>query len=403
VASGFDAVLRQARLRAGLPQEQLAHTSGVGVRTIRRLETGEHADPRPPTARRLADALGLAPDEHARLLAAAVGAPEAESPARPGTRNDLPGDIADFTGRVEEVDRLLATIPIDSTGQATVVIDAIDGMAGVGKTTLAVHVAHHLLDRYPDAQLFIDLHGHASEHEATDPAAALDALLRAVGVPGDRIPDGVDQRASLWRAELAGRAVVVVLDNAATAAQVRPLLPGSPGCLALITSRRRLADLETARILSLDVLPVHDAIALFDSVAGADRVVTQRQAVTELVRLCGYLPLAIRIAAARLRSRPAWTVQYLADRLRHAWRLNESIEKDAQSYLSATSSTPYTPTRGHANPRTLSARNAAERSAWRRHLAERKWTVQPRRSLSARLRRDRDSPPRANGRKRANR
>ncbi|KAA2254423.1 tetratricopeptide repeat protein [Solihabitans fulvus] len=268
--------------------------------------------------------LGIDPDPalvelHQRILA---NDPDLAAPGeagRPATRNDLPGDIADFTGREAEVQRLVAALPDGDAAGSAVVIEAIDGMAGVGKTTLAVHTAHHLVDRYPDAQLFIDLHGHSTGQRATDPATALDVLLRALGVPGERIPTGLDQRAALWRAELAGRRVLVVLDNAEGAAQVRPLLPGNPACLALITSRRRLADLDAARILSLDVLPLPDAEALFARIAGRPSA-AEPEAVREVVELCGRLPLAIRIAAARLRTRPAWTAAHLARRLREGQR-----------------------------------------------------------------------------------
>jgi DNA-binding SARP family transcriptional activator len=249
-------------------------------------------------------------------------------PARPVTtrpaaavRNDLPGDIADFAGRETELSRLLsARDGVTHSAPTAVVIEAIDGMAGIGKTTLAIHAAHRLAGHYRDAQLFIDLHGHTSGQAPATPAAALDTLLRALGVAADRIPREPDARAALWRAELAGRAVLVVLDNAADAAQVRPLLPGSPGTLLLITSRRRLVGLEAAHILSLDVLPEDTAVALFGGIVGDDRPAAEAGAVREVVALCGYLPLAIRIAAARLRTRPAWTVAHLADRLRQAGR-----------------------------------------------------------------------------------
>ncbi|KAA2264116.1 tetratricopeptide repeat protein [Solihabitans fulvus] len=274
----------------------------------------------------LADELGIEPGSeitelHQRILrgdpdlAGSRPSVETRPPVeKQAARNDLPGDIGDFTGRDTEMARLLAALPDDGDG-STVVIEAIDGMAGVGKTTLAVHAAHQLTNQYPDAQLFIDLHGHTTEHEAIDPFTALGVLLRALGVSSDQLPHELDQRAALWRAELADRKALVVLDNAASAAQVRPLLPGAASCLALITSRRRLADLDTARTLSLDVLPPQDAIALFSRIAGADRAATEPEAVAEVVELCGFLPLAIRIAAARLHTRPAWTVTYLADRL----------------------------------------------------------------------------------------
>ncbi|WP_188316584.1 AfsR/SARP family transcriptional regulator [Solihabitans fulvus] len=286
----------------------------------------------------LANELGIDPSAalarlHQRILAndATLDTPR---PAPSAPRNDLPGDIADFTGRTTEMDRLLAEIPADG-GQAAVVIEAIDGMAGVGKTTLAVHAAHHLTDRYPDAQLFIDLHGHTTEHDATTPLTALDSLLRALGVSGQQIPTDLDQRAARWRAELADRRAVVVLDNAVSANQVRPLLPGSPGCLVLVTSRRRLGDLETAQTLSLDVLPEQDAVDLFGRVAGAARVAAEPEAVAEVVRLCGYLPLAIRIASARLRSRPAWTTDHLATRLRAEHRILTELATDDRSVAAA--------------------------------------------------------------------
>ncbi|MEO6086890.1 MAG: BTAD domain-containing putative transcriptional regulator [Umezawaea sp.] len=249
-----------------------------------------------------------------RLTAPPGPVVRAERP-RP-VRNDLPGDIADFAGRRGELARLLDSA--NGTTPTAMVIEALDGMAGIGKTTLAVHAAHRLAEQYPDGRLFLDLHGHTPNQVPVTPMAALDVLLRALGVPGERIPADQDARAALWRAELAVRSVLVLLDNAADAAQVRPLLPGTARSLTLITSRRRLVDLETARVLSLDVLPEADAAALFSGVVGDERAAAEPDAVREVVERCGHLPLAIRIAAARLRSRQAWTVRYLADRLLEA-------------------------------------------------------------------------------------
>ncbi|MGC9666880.1 AfsR/SARP family transcriptional regulator [Planosporangium sp. 12N6] len=234
---------------------------------------------------------------------------------RPSGRNDLPRDLPDFVGRQPEVAQLLASGTV-----ATMVVSAITGMAGVGKTALAVRAAHRLAPRYPDARIFIDLHGHTADQEPTDPAAALDVLLRTWGVAPHLIPDGLAERAARWRAELAGHKVLVVLDNAASAAQVRPLLPGTAGCLAIVTSRHQLTDLDAARTLPLDVLGQADAVALFRRVVGDDRAGTGPETTAEVVGLCGYLPLAIRIAAARLRSRPAWRVDDLARRLRDEQR-----------------------------------------------------------------------------------
>ncbi len=266
----------------------------------------------------LAEALGVDPgaelsDLQARILRTdpALNAPP---PVVRSRRNHLPGDIADFTGRATELELLLATDP----RPAAVVIEALDGMAGIGKTTLAVHVAHRLAASLPDVQLFVDLHGHTSNQDPVSPMAALDALLRTVGVPADVIPNDLDSRAALWRAELATRRAVLVLDNAASAGQVRPLLPGTSSCLTLITSRHRLADLETTHTLSLDVLTEQEAMTLFTRIVGAERLTGQLAAASEVISLCGRLPLAVRIAGARLRSRPAWTVQHLADRLHQA-------------------------------------------------------------------------------------
>lgn len=239
----------------------------------------------------------------------AYGVLHLPDPVSAPARNDLPGDIADFAGRRTELAKLL------TAGTPARVVHALDGMAGVGKTTLAVHAAHQLADRYPDAQLFIDLHGHSPSQSPVTPMAALDTLLRAIGVPNEEIPDDPDARAAHWRAELASRKVLVLLDNAVDAAQVRPLLPGTAQSLALITSRRRLLDLDTTHVMSLDVLDENDAFALFIGIVGDDRIIDDTDAVHEVVTRCGHLPLAIRIAAARLRSRPAWTVKHLADRL----------------------------------------------------------------------------------------
>lgn len=271
---------------------------------------------------RLADELGGDPStplrqQHEAILRGEIAPlPSAQPPPSRLARNDLPGDIADFTGREAELDTLLTAVAQGADAATTaVVIEAIDGMAGVGKTALAVHAAHVLGHRYPDARLFIDLHGHSQDRDATPVHAVLEALLRALGVPQAAIPDDVDQRSALWRAELAGRRVLVVLDNAADSAQVRALLPGTPGCLALVTSRRRLVDLTTTRTVSLDVMPLSDAVALFSSIVGVDRAAAEPDAVAAVVRDCGCLPLAVRLAAARLRSRAQWTVGHLARRL----------------------------------------------------------------------------------------
>ncbi|MFD6157042.1 BTAD domain-containing putative transcriptional regulator [Nocardia sp. NPDC060256] len=268
--------------------------------------------------------------ETAPAIASAMGRTE----SRPESRNQLPGDIADFTGRTAEMGRLLTDIPPEAA-RPTVFIQAIDGMAGVGKTTLAIHAAHQLSNQFPDAQLYLDLHGHAAESAPIDPMVALDRLLRAVGVPSESIPPDLDARAALWRTEIAALSALLVLDNVADAAQIRPLLPGTASCLVLITSRRRLVDLEAAKSLSLDVLSPEDATALFAAIVHDDRVLAEPDAVAETVRLCGYLPLAIRIAAGRLRARPVWPIDRLAERLRHPSNRLEHLSAGSRSVAAA--------------------------------------------------------------------
>ncbi len=271
----------------------------------------------------LVEELGVEPGAaltsmHQRILNAdpslVLDAPAATDSRKWTPRNDLPADIADFTGREAELQRMLAVLPTVQS-RAPVVL-AIDGMAGVGKSTLAVHIAHHLTGQYPDSQVFLDLHAHSEARDPVEPQAALDLLLRAFGVPGEEIPADMDGRAARWRAELAGRRVLLVLDNAGSAAQVRPLLPGTAGCLTLVTSRRRLADLDSTDVFSLEALEPADAATLFGRILGTQRDAADPGDVAEVVGLCDRLPLAIRIAAARLRARPAWTVQHLAQRLR---------------------------------------------------------------------------------------
>lgn len=247
----------------------------------------------------------------------------------------LPLDTTSFTGRASEVDRLLALVSDSGSGSA-VVISAIDGMAGIGKTALAVRVGHQLAKRFPDGQVFIDLHGFTGAVAPVEPADALDRLLRTLGVPGERIPAGLDDRAGLWRSLLADRRLLIVLDNAATEAQVAPLLPGVPGCLVLVTSRNRLAGLEATQVVSLDTLPVADAVILFARIADEDQLATEsRSLVLEAVQLCGRLPLAIGIAAARLRRHRAWTVADLVARLHDADQRLAELADGARSVAAA--------------------------------------------------------------------
>jgi tetratricopeptide (TPR) repeat protein len=231
--------------------------------------------------------------------AAAVRAPSEGWPVP----NQLPVAARYFTGRQEELTRLLQTTGDGNEVARAVVVSAVDGMAGIGKTALVVLAAHRLTDggRYPDGTLFVDLHGY-SGCTPTEPAAALEVLLRGLGVPGSRIPPDLNARIGLYRSVTAGRRVLVVLDNARGEDQVRPLLPGGGRSLVLITSRKRLSGLDEADHLNLDTLPAHEAAELFRAVTGPDRDAGDEDTVDEIVRLCGWLPLAVRIAAARLRT-----------------------------------------------------------------------------------------------------
>ncbi|WP_249999617.1 AfsR/SARP family transcriptional regulator [Actinoplanes sp. M2I2] len=263
----------------------------------------------------LRDELGLDPGRelqelHAALLTGAAAAP-AEQPAPLPRIRCLPRTVGDFTGRVDVVRRLVAAI--DEAGAAGPVVAVIDGMAGSGKTTLALHVAALLGDRHPDAHLFVDLHGHDAE-QPLDPAAALLVLLGQLGVDAERIPPGLVDRVGLWRTELAGRRALVLFDNAASSAQLADLLPTGPGSLALVTGRRRLLGLDGVHPESLAVLNPDEGLTLLARIVGP-RVWAEPEAGAEVVRRCGCLPLAIRLAGARLAHRPRWRVADLVRRL----------------------------------------------------------------------------------------
>ena len=318
-------LLREWRQRALLTQEELAARAGLDARTVRRLEADDLRRPRTSTLRLVADALGLDEEERAQLRAALPGGtarrdvPADGAPAQAvAVPRQLPADSADFTGRTDEVDYLLAG---RGAGAA---VWTIDGMAGIGKTALAIRVAHAAASAYPDGQLFVDLHGASAR--PLDPVEALGRLLRSLGVPGEVVPPGVDARSALLRSEVARRRVLVLLDDAAAEHQVAPLLPGAGDSLVVVTSRRHLAGLDRSRTVSLDVLPAADAARLFVNSAESPGLLEEApHAVAETVELCGRVPLAIRVAAARLRSRPAWGLADLNARLGAEDRLDELV------------------------------------------------------------------------------
>jgi tetratricopeptide (TPR) repeat protein/DNA-binding SARP family transcriptional activator len=233
----------------------------------------------------------------------------------------LPADVSDFTGRSEEVGYLCDLLG-EYQGDVPIIVAAVGGSGGVGKTTLVVHVAHLLRERFPDGQLYVNLHGVGERRISA--SEVLGEFLRILGMPVASIPDSEDMRAAVYRSLLSSRRVLIVLDNAADAAQVRPLLPGSSTCRVMITSRSRLADLEAARLVDLDVLPPQEAVALLGSVAGRERLAAESEAAFQVVAACGRLPLAVRIAGGRLAARPTWSVATLASRLEgHRDLLNE--------------------------------------------------------------------------------
>ena len=226
----------------------------------------------------------------------------------------LPRNTVAFTGRTGELGKLAAAVCETAAGSVAG-IHAVDGMAGVGKTAFAVHAAHQLASRFPDGQIFLRLHAHTSGQRPVDPADALATLLLSIGVVPQQIPPGLEARSACWRGHLAGKKVLVVLDDAAGSDQVRPLLPGSASCLVLVTSRRRLTALEEAAPISLGTLPPDEAAGLFIRLAGRPGLQPADAAVAEVTRMCGWLPLAIRLVAAGLRHHPARTATDLAAEL----------------------------------------------------------------------------------------
>ncbi|WP_432166510.1 BTAD domain-containing putative transcriptional regulator [Streptomyces sp. bgisy031] len=278
------------------------------------------------TRRLLADELGVDPrpglaELQQRILQAdpalaEPSAPTAEPSASPLRPAQLPATVPDFTGRASFVtelrDILASASSPDGEGQV-MAVSAVAGIGGVGKTTLAVHVAHAARPSFPDGQLYVDLQG--AGPRAAEPETVLGSFLRALGTADSAIPDSLEERSALYRSTLDGRRVLILLDNARDAAQVRPLLPGTEGCAALITGRVRMVDLVGAHLVDLDVMSPEEALQLFTKIVGAERIASEREAALDVVAACGFLPLAIRIAASRLAARRTWTVSVLAAKL----------------------------------------------------------------------------------------
>lgn len=292
-----------------MTQEDLAFKSGVGARTIRDIESGR-VRPQPKTVRLLAEALGLAGDEQALLTSAKD--PLAAVP------RELPRSLAAFAGREDHLEAIIAAV---DEGAAVV---AVHGMAGVGKTSLAVRVAHALAPGYPDGQLFVDLHGF-SHPAGPRPGlqSVLARVLRGLDVADRALLSDIDELTARYRSVLADRRVLLVLDNAASAEQVEALLPGTSGSLILATSRRGLAPLSGAHSVPLEPPPMREAVAMIGA-ALAGRITADEAAA--IAERCGCLPLAMGLAAARLRSRPLWRAQDLLKRLADEDRLLDELD-----------------------------------------------------------------------------
>ncbi|MCA2219929.1 ATP-binding protein [Nonomuraea aurantiaca] len=313
--------MRRLRQESGLTIEELSHASGVSVRAIGDMERGVSRSPQRRTVQALAEALRVDEGQRAELAEAArVGRPRLSGPVTGA--GQLPRGTGDFVGRLRELDLLRDLAEQAETGE-TAVVATISGPAGIGKTALAVHATRHLGKAFPDGCFYVDLRGMDSVPLA--PGAVHSRLLKALGVVERGIPSDEDERAGLYRAVLGHRRCLIVLDNAADEGQVRPLLPaGGPG-MTIVTSRRSLAGLEGVRQIPLDQLSSEEAGRLLRAILGEERAATDSGGVAELVRLCGNLPLAVRIAGNRLQSRPGWTISQLADRLGDEERRLEAL------------------------------------------------------------------------------
>jgi tetratricopeptide (TPR) repeat protein/transcriptional regulator with XRE-family HTH domain len=342
----FAGLLQQLRAEARLTQEELAESAGLSPRSVSDLERGINRTARKETAVLLAGALGLSGTVAELFVAAARGRGRAQDvmAARRGTAlrafaaaatRGLPRDVASFTGRQADLDRLAEGLESLAAGGGVVGICAIGGMAGVGKTTFAVHAAHRLADHFPDGQFYLPLHAHTRGQRPVDPADALSSLLLTAGVPAAAIPPGLEARAARWRDHVADKKILLLLDDAASHEQIRPLLPGTGGSLVLLTSRRRLAALGDAIVVSLDTLAPQEASALLIRLAGRPELQPGDVAVGEITRRCGYLPLAIGLIASQLRHHPAQTPDSVAASLAAATDRMELMRAENLSVAAA--------------------------------------------------------------------
>ncbi|MBB4928127.1 tetratricopeptide repeat protein [Kitasatospora kifunensis] len=325
----FIGLLGELRAWAGMPSYRaLAKRAGPFMRPARVVSPFTVVDAFKTERRRLdldlvvaiVQALGVDNTGTARWRDACVKAHGLAKQGGPvGVFGQLPADLATFTGRADELAWLIeaATRRGESGGTNTAVISAIEGMGGVGKTQLAIHAAHRLVrdGHFTDTQLYVNLRGFDPDLPPADPSAVLEAFLRQLGVAAQQIPAGRDERAAMYRDRLRERSALVLLDNAADEEQVRDLIPPGPSCMVLITSRRSLAGLDGVTPHLLGTFTDAESLDLLARITGRDRVAAEPEAASRIVQSCGRLPLALALAAARLRSRPSWTLTELANRL----------------------------------------------------------------------------------------
>jgi transcriptional regulator with XRE-family HTH domain/tetratricopeptide (TPR) repeat protein len=334
---GFAGLLRQLRAAARLTQEELAEAAGVSFRTVSDLERGINRTARNDTARLLAGALGLAGPERAAFVAAARGRIAADEVLRAGqgqlsaprfaggsgardsvVPRQLPASVRQFVGRARELKALGALLGQAGGSDGAVPTAVISGPGGVGKTALAVHWAHSVADRFPDGQLFMDLRGFDPSGAPVSPAEAIRCFLESFGIPAEGIPGSPLAQAGLYRSLAAGKRLLITLDNARDAGQVRPLLPAGRGCMVLVTSRSRLTGLvaaDGAQPVTLDVLAEDEAVQLLGSRLGPERLAGSPGAIGRLTQLSARLPLALAVIAARASASPEIPLTALAAEL----------------------------------------------------------------------------------------
>lgn len=323
----FGELLRSHRRSAGLTQAGLAELANLSEQAISLLERGTRRRPRTETIQALADALGL--DDQAvslftraaqagrKTLERASGA-SIQAPSS-GVIRQLPPALSDFTGRSREVDLLVRTLTVVDERPGTVQMVAVTGMGGVGKTSLAVYAAHLAADNFPDGQIYLDLRGYGPGAPLS-PGEALIQLLRSLGVDDRTVPEGTNEAAAVYRSHLAGRRLLILLDNANRAGQVIPLLPGAPGSAVIVTSRRALTTLPGFRQVSLSPLSDADSVELLSKIAGDARVAAEGAAARSIAELTGRLPLAVRLIGARLAARPTWPIEHMVGQLQDEHR-----------------------------------------------------------------------------------